>query len=218
MVLLISVFLLLAIPMEPHSTVVNITPSSLAARNQQRVEQHTRDSEARCREAGISPAPLMVASTGNGEDSNRFIPLGDSVSRVNMLIGDAIGHPHHHGKSGISEVDAHELRAAASQLGTLFEGAMGHGGLQTSSHIPPCPPLPSLTRNSSSTRRLSRRRLMDNKRGYPFPKVTIPLARKAPPARIARGAMGHQAPSWPLPASLYNFCPVINHVCCQTPF
>ena len=50
MVLLISVFLLLAIPMEPQSTVVNITPSSLAARNQQRVEQHTRDSEARCRE------------------------------------------------------------------------------------------------------------------------------------------------------------------------
>eukprot|EP00884_Botryococcus_braunii_P006661 jgi/Botrbrau1/15997/Bobra.200_2s0002.1 len=96
MVLLISVFLLLAIPMEPQSTVVNITPSSLAARNQQRVEQHTRDSEARCREAGISPASHMEASTGNGEDSNRVIPLGDSVSRENLGIGDAIRHSHHH--------------------------------------------------------------------------------------------------------------------------
>ena len=119
-----------------------------------------------------------------------------------MLIGDAIRHSHHHGRGGTSEVDAHELRAADSQLGTLFEGAMVHGGLQTSSHIPPCPPLPTLTGNSSSTRRLSRCRRMDNKRGYPFPKVRIPPARKAPPARIARGAMGQQAPSWPLPASL----------------
>eukprot|EP00884_Botryococcus_braunii_P002549 jgi/Botrbrau1/12295/Bobra.27_5s0006.1 len=158
--------------------------------------------------AGISPVPLMVASTGTGEDSNRFVPLGDSVSRDNMLFGDVIGQPHHHGRDGISEVDAHELRAAASQLGTLFEGAMGHAcpiayaGLQTSSHIPPCPPLPILMGNSSSTLRLSRRRLMNNKRGYPFPKVRILLARKAPPARIARGAMGKQAPPWPLPASL----------------
>jgi hypothetical protein len=50
MVVLIAVFLLLVIPMEPRSSVVNITPSSLAARNQQMVEHHTRDSEARCRE------------------------------------------------------------------------------------------------------------------------------------------------------------------------
>eukprot|EP00884_Botryococcus_braunii_P009808 jgi/Botrbrau1/18829/Bobra.0661s0003.2 len=145
---------------------------------------------------------LQACCAGNGEDSNRVIPLGDSVSRENLGIGDAIRHSHHHRRGGISEVDAHELRAAASQLGTLFEGAMGHGGLQTSSHIPLCPPLPTLPGNTSTTRRLSRRRLMDNKRGYPFPKVRIPLARKAPPARIARGAMGHQAPSWPLPASL----------------
>jgi hypothetical protein len=119
-----------------------------------------------------------------------------------MLLGDAIGNPHHHGRGGISEVDAHELRAAASQLGTLFEGAMGHGGLQTSSHIPPCSPSPTLTGNTSSIRRLSRRRLMDNKRGYPFPKVRVPLTRKAPPARIAGGAMGQLAPPRSLPASL----------------
>ncbi len=119
-----------------------------------------------------------------------------------MLIGDATRHSHLHGRGGISEVDAHELRAAASQLATLFEGAMGHGVLQTSSHVLPYPPLPTLTGNSSSTRRLSRRRLMDNKRGYPFPKIRTLLARKAPAARIVVGVMGHQAPSWPLPTSL----------------
>jgi hypothetical protein len=42
-VLLISVLLVLAIPMQPQSSVVNILPSSLAARDQQRVEQHARD-------------------------------------------------------------------------------------------------------------------------------------------------------------------------------
>jgi hypothetical protein len=55
-----------------------------------------------------------------------------------------MGH-HDHGRDGISEVDAHEIGAAASRLGTLLEGAMGHGGLQISCHVPPCPPLPTLT-------------------------------------------------------------------------
>eukprot|EP00884_Botryococcus_braunii_P016278 jgi/Botrbrau1/3333/Bobra.0048s0028.1 len=48
--------------------------------------------------------------------------------------------PHYHGRSGISEGDAHQLRAIASQFeGTLFEGAM----TWRLSNILPCPSMPS---------------------------------------------------------------------------
>eukprot|EP00884_Botryococcus_braunii_P004471 jgi/Botrbrau1/14024/Bobra.0310s0011.1 len=49
---------LLAIPMEPQSSVVNITPSS-SGRNKQMPKQHTRDFEARFGKAGVSPALFL---------------------------------------------------------------------------------------------------------------------------------------------------------------